>query len=143
MHRIVDKLSCALFDSDLISTRLTLAMAEMLWCFMLLCPGDTFTRPTYDVMSNIAGETWWAAFFGISSILQFAVVLRNELQSNWARVFAMWNASLWIACRNRRRNSIDGRCAVDLGATVDSRKRSSKECRMIKKKSPAKNFMNY
>lgn len=96
MHRIVDKLSCALFDSDLISTRLTLAMAELLWCFMLLWPGDTFTRPTYDVMSDIAGETWWAAFFGISSILQFAVVLRNDFQANWARLFAMWNASLWV-----------------------------------------------
>ena len=63
---------------------------------MLLWPGDTLTRPTYDVMSSIAGETWWAAFFGISSILQFAVVLRNEFQTNWAKVFAMWNASLWI-----------------------------------------------
>lgn len=96
MNRLVDPLTRAIFDSDLISTRLTLALAEALWCFMLLWSGDTFTRPTYTIMGQAAPEMVWALIFGITSTLQFAVVLRDELRAPWARVFATWNAGLWV-----------------------------------------------
>lgn len=96
MSRIVDPLSRAIFDSDLISTRLTLALAELCWCLMLLWPGDTFDRPTYLVMSAAAGEMYWAAIFGVTAFIQFAIVLRGAFEADWARVFATWNASLWL-----------------------------------------------
>lgn len=95
MNRIVDPLSRAIFDSDLISTRLTLALAEALWCLMLLWPGDTFDRPTYSLMADAAPEMVWALIFGITSILQFAIVLQDDFHSAWPRVFATWNAGLW------------------------------------------------
>lgn len=96
MSRIIDPMSRALFDSDLICTRLTLALAELCWFLMLLWPGDTFDRPTYTVMSVAASEMAWAAIFGATSFFQFAIVLRGSFESDWARVFATWNAGLWI-----------------------------------------------
>lgn len=97
MNRIVDPLSKALFDSDLISTRLTLALAEMCWAFMLLWPGDTFDRPTYFLMSKLMPELAWALIFVVTSIVQFTIVLRSAFHKPWARVFATWNAGLWVA----------------------------------------------
>lgn len=95
MNRIVDPLTRAIFDSDLISTRLTLAMAELCWCLMLLWPGDTFDRPTYTLMSSVASEWTWALIFGITSFLQFTIVLQDDFHSTWPRLFATWNAGLW------------------------------------------------
>lgn len=95
MSRIVDPLTRAIFDSDLISTRLTLALAEALWFFMLLWPGDTFDRPTYFLMSLAAPECVWALIFGVTAVLQFIIVLRGCFQDGWARIFATWNAGLW------------------------------------------------
>lgn len=95
MSRIVDPLTRAIFDSDLISTRLTLALAELCWCLMLLWPGDTFARPTYGLMAATAPEMAWALIFGVTSFLQFAIVLRDDFHSTRARLFATWNAGLW------------------------------------------------
>lgn len=93
--RIVDSLTRAIFDSDLISTRLTLGLAEALWCFMLVWPGDTFERPTYMLMGQAASEWAWALIFGVTSFLQFVIVLGQAFHEPWARVFATWNAGLW------------------------------------------------
>lgn len=95
MSRIVDPLTRAIFDSDLISTRLTLALAELCWCLMLLWPGDTFSRPTYGMMAATAPEMVWALIFGVTSFLQFAIVLRDDFHSRAPRLFATWNAGLW------------------------------------------------
>lgn len=89
-------LSSALFDTDLISTRITLAMAEMLWALMLLWPGDTFVRPAYEIISGVMSETAWAFTFLISGILQISIVLFNQYGRPWAQVFANWNAVLWV-----------------------------------------------
>ena len=97
MNRIVDPLTRAIFDSDLISTRLTLGLAELCWCLMLLWPGDTFNRPTYTLIGQMAPEWAWSVIFGVTSFLQFAIVLRADFHKTWARVFATWNAGLWIA----------------------------------------------
>ena len=95
MNRVVDPLTRAIFDSDLISTRLTLALAEAMWCFMLLWRGDTFERPTYTIMGQAAPEMAWTLIFGITAAIQFVIVLRGDFQAAWARVFATWNAGLW------------------------------------------------
>lgn len=97
MKRIVDPLAQAIFDSDLISTHLTLALAEAFWAAMLLWPGDTFGRPTYSLMGQVAPEWVWMLIFGVTSVLQFFIVLRSDFHAPWARVFATWNAGLWCA----------------------------------------------
>lgn len=56
MSRAICGMSRALFDSDLIATRLALFIAEALWATMLFWPGDTFERPTYSAMGVIAPE---------------------------------------------------------------------------------------
>ncbi len=44
MNKYITSLSRALWDSDLIATRITLFFGEMLWAVMLLWSGDTFSQ---------------------------------------------------------------------------------------------------
>ena len=90
-------MSRALFDSDLIASRLALFLAEALWAAMLFWPGDTFNRPTYSEMAKVAPELVWAAAFGISAGLQICIVIYQQCDKSWARAFACWNAALWGA----------------------------------------------
>ena len=55
-NRALRGMSSALFDSDLIASRLALFLAEALWAIMLFWPGDTFDRPTYSEMAEVAPE---------------------------------------------------------------------------------------
>lgn len=89
-------MTAALFDSDLIATRLALALAELLWSLMLFWPGDTFDRPTYSLMRDIAPEMSWAVIFLITSIMQYTIVATDSCRARWAHWFATWNAALWI-----------------------------------------------
>ena len=97
MSRAIAGMSRALFDSDLIATRLALFLAEALWATMLFWPGDTFERPTYSAMGQYAPEVVWACAFGVSAVLQLSIVLYQQCAAMWARVFAVWNAALWLA----------------------------------------------
>ena len=90
-----DRVAAAIFDSDLISTRLLLAFAEFLWAAMLFWPGDTFWRPTYALMAELATEEVWACAFGVTSYLQFRIVLNGRQHTLWAHYFALWNSLLW------------------------------------------------
>ena len=69
-NRALHGMSRALFDSDLIASRLALFIAETLWAIMLFWPGGTFDRPTYSEMAKVAPELVWATAFGISAVLQ-------------------------------------------------------------------------
>ena len=60
-NRALHGMSRALFDSDLIASRLALFLAEALWAIMLFWPGDTFDRPTYSEMAKLAPELVWGA----------------------------------------------------------------------------------
>lgn len=84
-----------MWGSDLIGTRITLAISEFLWALMLAWPGDTFDRPTYDHMAAVMIEEWWAVIFLFSSITQISIVLRNQCHKTWAWFFAGWNFCLW------------------------------------------------
>lgn len=94
-RRIVSGMCAALFDSDLIATRLALALAELLWALMLFWPGDTFSRPTYSLMREIAPEACWASVFLVTAAIQYSIVALDACQSTGARWFAGWNATLW------------------------------------------------
>lgn len=93
--RFVKSVSRMLWDTDLIATRITLALGEFFWAVMLLWPGDTFDRPTYAHMAMVANEELWGVVFLISCITQITIVLLDDLHSRFARYFAGWNAVLW------------------------------------------------
>lgn len=95
--RIVSGMSRALFDSDLVATRLALFLSEALWAIMLFWPGDTFARPTYSAMGLVAPELVWATAFALSSITQLGIVVYEKCHQPWAKVFSGWNALLWVA----------------------------------------------
>ena len=95
--RIVSGMSRALFDSDLIATRLALFLAEALWAIMLFWPGDTFARPAYSWMGAVAPELVWALAFGVSAVLQISIIIYDQCDRTWAHVFAVLNALLWWA----------------------------------------------
>lgn len=98
MDKIIPSMSDALFDSDLVATRLALALAELMWFVMLLWPGDTMSRPTYHIMGEALPEMCWAGIFAITSVLQFSIVIFDQYRETWARLFACWNAALWVFC---------------------------------------------
>ena len=93
--KLSHRVAAAIFDSDLIATRLLLAFAEFLWAVMLIWPGDTFGRPTYALMAELATEEALACVFGLTSYLQFRIVFGNRQHTLWAHYFALWNSLLW------------------------------------------------
>lgn len=95
-QRFISSFCKAFFDSDLVATRVTLAMAELVWAIMLFWPGDTFARPTYTIMAHVAIEEIWALAFLLSAVTQISIVLMEDYHSTFARYFAAWNASLWV-----------------------------------------------
>jgi len=95
VNKYMSSLSRALWDSDLIGTRVSLFIGELLWAVMLLWIGDTFSRPTYNHMALVFNEEVWGIIFLVSSITQLTIVLTNDMHSRFARYFACWNAALW------------------------------------------------
>lgn len=95
MTDLSKRISAAIFDSDLIATRCTLAFAEFLWAIMLWWPGDTFGRPTYAVMSHVMPEDAWGLVFALSAVTQITIVAQGHFAKSYARLFAGWNAALW------------------------------------------------
>lgn len=89
-------LSRALWDSDLVATRVSLAIAEMFWAVMLLWSGDTFGRPTYAVMSHVMSEEAWGLVLLLSAVTQITIVMTDEFHHWFSRLFAAWNAVLWL-----------------------------------------------
>ena len=96
-QRTLSGMTRALFDSDLVATRLTLALAELLWALMLLWPGDTFTRPTYTAMGHVAPELCWAVVFLVSAAVQYRIVAHQLCGTRLSHWFAAFNALLWVA----------------------------------------------
>lgn len=96
INKYIETLSKALWDSDLIPTRVTLFLAELFWAVMLLWAGTSFERPSYANMSDIANEEVWGVVFAASACVQIGIVVTGNIHSTLAKYFAMWNALLWI-----------------------------------------------
>lgn len=94
-NKYITSLSRALWDSDLVATRITLFFAELLWAIMLFWHGNTFDRPTYTHMASIMGENGWAIVFLLSAFTQLSIVVMQDMHSRFARYFACWNGLLW------------------------------------------------
>lgn len=99
-EKTISALSRVLFDSQMVTARLLLALAEFLWGVLLLWPGDTFERPTYSIMALVMSELPWAGFFLTSAAMQVWILASEDYHSRPARAFAAWNAIFWasIAC---------------------------------------------
>lgn len=63
---------------DLSALRFTTAIGSMLWSLMLFWPGNTFIRPTYDIMGSMMTEFQWAASFFLHSCLLFSSLVSGE-----------------------------------------------------------------
>lgn len=90
------RICTAVFDSDLIATRLILAIAETIWALLLWWPGDTFGRPTYAIMACVMPEDAWGALFAVTACMQVLIVAGGKFLSLEARAFAAWNTMLWF-----------------------------------------------
>ena len=93
---MLENLRTIFFAGSLHSARVILAVAEMLWAISLFWPGETFGRPTYHIMSMVADEILWGYVFFCSSMIQWCIVVGNNLSGKVAMWFAAWNSSLWL-----------------------------------------------
>ena len=94
-ERVIRAVCRAIFDTQLVSARILLAIAEFFWAILLLWPGDTFDRPTYSLMAHVMGEESWGFLFLITSIIQAKIVLTEDFHTWFARDFAFFNACVW------------------------------------------------
>lgn len=75
--------------SDTTPTRAMLAMAALLWAVMLAYPGDTFTRPVYRYMAEVAGtnaELKWTIAWAIYGALLMVTIFSSKPRPWWALV---------------------------------------------------------
>lgn len=123
-NRRLDRLGEIMFDTDLVGVRVMLALAEMGWAIALLWPGDTFGRPTYNMMASVAREEWWGLLFGATAWVQWNLVLVGDFKCRFARFFAAYNGLLWLGvCLSMYCSvypppaAISGELALALGAS--------------------------
>lgn len=95
-RNIIPAATRALFDSDLVATRMILALAEWVWVVLLLWPGDTFSRYPYQLMAHVMPEPAWALAFMLMAAMQTTIVLTESFHTLYAKAFAGINAVLWI-----------------------------------------------
>ena len=98
MTGAIDRFKTILFAADLKFARAALAWASLLWCLMLLWPGDTFQRPTYELMGKYAPEWVWATSFGIHGIYSLINLSRDKIRQtvDWV-VEGMLGCVLWTS----------------------------------------------
>lgn len=95
-NSIYRKTSFLLFKADLINTMFILGIAELIWAISLFWPGNTFDSPVYGLMSSISNEEIWALIFLLSGVTQITIAMHNCVDHWFSRLFAGWNAALWV-----------------------------------------------
>ena len=85
----------ALLETEMVATRLVLALSSAVWSLLLWWPGETFGRPTYNGMAHVMDEEAWAFLFLLDAVMQITIVLQQDFHSRFARYFAGFNAALW------------------------------------------------
>jgi hypothetical protein len=83
------------WDTDLVASRFILAMAEFIWAIMLLLPGDTFPKNEVPHLA-IFPEYVWGFIFLFSGLVQTGIILYEHMRSGFAKMFALFNAVLWV-----------------------------------------------
>lgn len=88
-----------IWDTDLASGRFILAVAECIWAFMLFLPSNTFEVGKIGRESHmlaILPEIAWGFVFLISGCIQLGIVLYEHYDTKFAKIFAFFNACLWM-----------------------------------------------
>lgn len=73
--------------SDTTPTRFMLALCATIWALMLLAPGDTFDRPVYRYMAQVAGnhaEEKWTALFSLYAAGLYWRIFSSVSRPKWA-----------------------------------------------------------
>ena len=91
------RLNYLLWCSDLEATRFTLAMAALMWALLLFWPGETFSRPTYSLMGQMAPEWAWASLFGLQGTVMLYSLLTGWRNALVMVVDAVLGCALWSA----------------------------------------------
>jgi len=94
-QRYLKAFSRAIWDSDLIASRMLLAIAEFTWGAMLLWPGETFDRKPYEIMGRFASEEFWGILFLGFAVIQFYILVAERYHDAFSRVFAGVNSFFW------------------------------------------------
>jgi hypothetical protein len=94
-NKIISAVSKAIWNTDLITSRVILGLAELFWAILLLWPGNTIQTAMHANMSVLFGGYFWGIIFLISAVCQYSIVITNKLHSTPARYFAFWNMGLW------------------------------------------------
>ncbi len=90
LRYIKRRINDILWGSDLIASRFFLALASLMWAFLLFWPGDTFTRPTYTLMGKFGGEWTWAFLF----LIQGGLALYSLLYKSRNRILLIGDGVL-------------------------------------------------
>jgi len=96
-QRFIGAVSRILWDTDLIGSRLTLALAEFVWGILLLWPGRVFHIPMYSNLFGVMSADAWGTLFLLTSIGQMSILMSDKLHTWFARMFASWNMVLWVS----------------------------------------------
>lgn len=96
MHRAGKEVIKLLLYSDLLCTRFTLGLAELLWSITLFMPEQTFKRPTYaHMVSTGLSEEAWAILWLITGLTQMYILFSGKHHDLFAVCFAGYNMCLW------------------------------------------------
>ena len=96
MSHIHRKMMALLLYSDLLCTRFTLGLAELIWAFLLWMPEKTFLRPTYRHMASTGiSEDMWGFIWAVTGITQMYILFSGKHHNLFAVCFAGYNAMLW------------------------------------------------
>lgn len=93
---LIRPLSRVLWDSDLLATRWTLGLAELIWAAILFWEGDLFARPIYHKLDLVASADAWGYVFLCTGLVQLGIMMWADLHGKVARWFACYNALLWV-----------------------------------------------
>ena len=97
MHAIQRKMIRLLLYSDLLCTRFTLGISEIMWgVVLIISQGQTFSRPTYAAMKHTGlSEDMWGMIWIVTGITQLYILFSGRHHNLFAVCFAGYNAALW------------------------------------------------
>jgi len=78
------RLSEVIWHSDMLTTRVSLAVGSLIWAALLLWPTTLFTpaRTTYRLMAEVANENVWGVLFLLHGLVALYQLLARELKEN-------------------------------------------------------------
>lgn len=94
-HDLVDSLSKIFWDTDLIGTRFTLALAEFFWGFFLAIS----TEPMWPHSSSIQPNALNSAtsfLLLVTAVIRISILVNGTSHCRLSRYFDTWSMGLWL-----------------------------------------------